>query len=94
MTVAHIPNGLSVACALTMQAGRARAGHRRRSKGRCRSPDGCSGASGGALTRIRIIAPSGCCTSTAAAPFAFAARIARAMLAWVMYAGRRPILPL
>jgi hypothetical protein len=29
MTVAHIPNGLSVACALTMQAGRARAGHRR-----------------------------------------------------------------
>jgi hypothetical protein len=32
---------------------------------------GCSGESGGELTRIRIIAPSGCCTSTADAPACF-----------------------
>jgi len=87
-----IPNDAAVPCLFGDQMRRPRAGHS--VNHRTMSPTGSSGVSCPVdeFSRISIEECLSTRTSTSAAPVCFAARIARAISAWVRVAGRRLII--
>jgi hypothetical protein len=93
MSDAHVPSSSTVARSLSVQMRGARAGHvgnHRMISADCSRP-GASVPVDGEM-RIMITLRSPIRTSTSAAPDCFAARIARAMSAWVTVAGRRAMI--